>query len=186
MEYCKHKNNFCYICGHFVAERNARMRSEDRVVWYRTCYEDEWLDETFTPSVVCSACCHQLKICFENDEKKPKYRSPMIWYNPGEHDQNSCYFCVHTEKGANTKKSKNLVYECTPYVELPVLHTGSSPVSNPELDQEDDVTAGPSHVNVDVGADAPGTIEHSFFIRFQTIPGIFVTKNYSFSICRFW
>lgn len=151
MEYCKHKNSFCYICGHFVAKQNQRKRSEKFVVWYRTFYDDaEWIDETYAPSVGCVGCYTSLRRCFENEQNQTKYKTPMTWNNPGEHDRNTCYFCKNIISGVNTNKSQHFDYRRTPYVDLPVLHTGISPPMNVALEQiDDDEIAGPSNTGVD-------------------------------------
>lgn len=141
MEYCKHKNSFCYICGHFVAKKNQRKRSEGFVVWYRTFYDEaEWIDETYAPSVGCTACYSSLKRCFQNVVNKTKYKTPMTWNNPGAHNPETCYFCKNIACGVNSVKSGKFDYRATPYVDLPVLHTGFSPPMNVDelLEDEDE------------------------------------------------
>lgn len=100
MEYCKHKNSFCYICGHFIAKKNQRKRSENFVVWYRTFYDEaEWIDESYAPSVGCPACYSSLKRSFQNVANQTKYKTPMTWNNPGEHNSETCYFCKNLACG---------------------------------------------------------------------------------------
>lgn len=107
MEYCKYKDSFCYICGHFITKNNVRKRNEKFVVWYRECYSDaEWIDEIYAPSVGCGSCFMALKRCNENEQKQTKYESPMTWNNPGDHNPNTCYFCMNIRAGLNTLKSK--------------------------------------------------------------------------------
>lgn len=159
MEYCKHKNSFCYICGHFIAKRNQRKRSEMFVVWYRAAYDDaEWIDEIYAPSVGCAACYSSLKRCFHNEQNQPKYRVPMTWNNPGEHNPSTCYFCANIASGVNTIKSQTFDYQHTPYVDLPAIHAGITPPMNVDLEQQDDdedddmdddATAGPYNMDND-------------------------------------
>lgn len=108
MEYCKHRNSFCYMCGHFVTGKNSRKCSETFAVWYREQYgEDEWIDELFPPNVICSACYSSMQRSYQNPQKITKYQSPMKWYFPGDdHVENECYFCKNLAFGINTIKSR--------------------------------------------------------------------------------
>lgn len=143
MEFCKFKNSFCYICGHFVAKQNQRKRSENFVVWYRSFYDEaEWIDEPYAPSVECTACYSSLKRCFQKELNKTKYKTPMTWNNPGEHNPETCYFCKNIACGVNTPKSLTFAYRATPYVDLPVLHTGISPPMNVDEMLHDDMDDG--------------------------------------------
>lgn len=159
MEYCKHKDSFCYICGHFVAKRNKKKRNESFVVMYRACFDDaEWIDEPFAPKVGCPACYFSMKKFTDKTIKNIKYDTPMTWYNPGDHNPDTCYFCVHIKRGINTPKSQNFNYQVTPYVEFPELYTEQdpqqqapqqAPQQQAPQQQVDDEGAGPSHENVD-------------------------------------
>lgn len=138
MEYCKHKDNFCYVCGHFVAKRNIKPRNENLVLWYRAAYDDaEWIDEDYVPSVICPSCYKY----YYSKKIRTKYEFPMTWNNPGEHIRDTCYFCIHLKLGVNTRKP-NFKYRTTPYIDLPVPY--------PEK-RNDDAPAAPSDVNVGAG-----------------------------------
>lgn len=154
---CNHRNSFCYICGHFAAKRNVKKRNEQFVIWLRRYYGDEfeWIDESYTPSVACSACYISMKRCFDDNEKKPKYKNPMKWYDPGAHDSNTCYFCINTQSRVNTPRSQNYEYKASPYVEMPVLHTSASPPLNVGFQQPDEPIDFGMDEDVEMNFDAP-------------------------------
>lgn len=127
MDFCKEKDSFCYICGHFVVKRNKRKRNDKFVELYRNYYEMEWIDELYTPNIGCSACYTSLVRWSENRNKKPKYKHPVMWFNPGEHDESECYFCVNKTTEAINKKK---VYNGTLHAHLPVEHRIDSPPTN--------------------------------------------------------
>lgn len=56
----------------------------------------------------------------------------MMWFNPGTHNEENCYFCVHNKKGINVAKGKKIEYIATDYVALPVSHRADSPFTNAE------------------------------------------------------
>lgn len=147
--YCKHKDSFCFLCGHFVASRNIKKRSENFVIYIRTYYgeEMEWIDEPYIPTIGCTACYSSMKRCFENNQHKPKYKVPMKWNNPGDHDDGTCYFCTNTKHHLSTKKGRKIEYTPTPYVELPELHTSSSPPLNVIYEQPNE----PGDFDMDTG-----------------------------------
>lgn len=156
---CVHRNSFCFICGHFVAARNIKKRSEKFLIWLRRYYGDEfeWIDEPYVPNVGCTGCYSSMQRCFENSEKKPKYKVPMKWYDPGQHDADSCYFCMNTKHRINTPKGTLTDYEASPYTELPKPHTDTTPPLNfglgdqPIVDEEGPMDLELGDVDMNVG-----------------------------------
>lgn len=161
---CKHRNSFCFICGHFVAKRNCKKRSEKFLVWLRAYYGDEmdWIDENHVPSVSCASCYSSLDRWFKDKEKDFKYEHPMKWYDPGDHDPEMCYFCTNVKRHVNQRKSRSVEYRSTPYVDLPVLRNIAQPLHvdhvqpNVDMDIDVDIDAGiPVDAGMLVDADIP-------------------------------
>lgn len=100
----------------------------------------EWINEEYAPNIGCSTCYKALYDWSKDKNKRPKYKLPMMWINPGAHNEENCYFCVNKKKGINVAKRKALDYVATDYVALPVIHRADSPVVNADdwYDQIDD------------------------------------------------
>lgn len=131
MEFCKHRNSFCYMCGHFVTGKNRKKCNEQFAVWYREQYgDDDWVDEPFAPNVVCSACYSSMQRSYRNPQNMPKYQSPMKWYFPGDHEESDCYFCKNFSFGINTIKSRKFTYQTASNVMLPELRGDNPPPSS--------------------------------------------------------
>lgn len=137
MSFCEKLEHFCFICGQFTAKRNKRSKTDNFKVWFRSYYEREWIDEYYAPQFGCSSCytglyrwSKQKKDQPNMSALKPKYKEPMTWINPGNHDRIECYSCVNYVLGLNTLKKRSIPYTATINTALPVLHNKESPPLN--------------------------------------------------------
>lgn len=77
----------------------------------------------------------------------------MTWYNPGDHYENTCYFCTHMHLRPSSKK--HIQYQRTPHIELSELnvndasHVYDEPANDP-IEAEND----PIDFDVDMNVDA--------------------------------
>lgn len=149
MDFCKGKDDFCNICGHFVVDRNKRKRNDKFSVLYRTYYEMEWINEPYTPNIGSSACYTSLVRWSKDSNKKPKYKHPVMWFNPGNHDENECFFVLTKLLKESIKKN----YEATLYAHLPVLHHIESPPANVYEDNTEQLE---HDMDIDVNVDVDG------------------------------
>lgn len=164
MSFCDKQQYFCFMCGLYTAKKNKRSKSEKFKLLFRSYYEIEWIDEDYVPQFGCSKCYTSLCRWSENKSDqanelafKPKYKEPMTWMNPGEHDANECYFCVNLVNGINSSKKDKIQYIATTNTLLPVEHNKISPplnaFENPEQQPNDEL-----FMDIDL-QDMPSTIE---------------------------
>lgn len=127
MNYCDKRDQFCFLCGKFTADKMAKKKNGAFQGWLDGYYEMFWSNEAHVPQIVCSSC--YLSVSRWNDRKhpKPKYKFPIGWLNPGEHNEAECYFCVNTVRGANTAKRSLMEYKSTRNTVLPIEHNMHSP-----------------------------------------------------------
>lgn len=159
MEFCKNHTHFCFICGHFAAKKNQKKKNNKIAELYREYYDREWIDDNYVPQSCCSNC--HLSLCEWSAQKrkkdgsiiKPKYKEPMTWISPGEHDQNECYFCVNFDQGLTTTKKESKTYKATIITILPVKHGDASPpLKMPVNREQQDVADDAMDVDFDVAS----------------------------------
>lgn len=132
MVFCSKINNFCFICGKLVCG-NSRAKCGIFQSLCKAYYKDkEWNDDIYVPNVGCSSCYKSLKNWSTQESDKepkinPKYKEPMIWFNPGGHKPEECYFCVNFVPGTNVSKRASVKYIATINTILPVEHNKQSP-----------------------------------------------------------
>lgn len=51
-----------------------------------------------------------------------EFKIPMLWLNPGEHNEQNCYFCVNKVTASHASQRKSFTYVSTDYTELPKPH----------------------------------------------------------------
>lgn len=185
MFHCVHKDTFCFICGHFTSQKNKRSKSEKFQLFYRSYYESEWVDEEYAPKIGCSFCFKNLGEWYGKKIEKPKYKVPMFWFNPGEHNAQNCYFCLNFVLGTNTPKKGSLQYVPTQYAVLPIEHNENSPalnvIENPiaQFDPADDA------MEVDDATEQPSTSSASYVPpRQENTAPILVTQAKLNNWCR--
>lgn len=96
MENCK--INFCYVCGHYLSPKVSRTcsLSENIQKIYRIYFNLEvFLNKTWAPDRLCKGCYTALDDWSNHKRKKMNFGVPMIWADPGEHDNSKCYGCVN-------------------------------------------------------------------------------------------
>lgn len=125
MVFCNKSNQFCFICGQYTTERLLRLKSEKFVAWYEKYYKSEWGSEEYVPQIGCSSCYSSLSRWKGRKHPKPKYKIPMTWFNPGEHKEDNCYFCINFYPGI--KRTLARQYLGTDNAILPVQHNNDSP-----------------------------------------------------------
>lgn len=189
MVFCINKEHFCFICGHFTPQKNKRAKSEKFKLFFRSYYESEWIDEEYAPQSGCSWCFKSLGDWYGEKTVKPKYKVPMFWFNPGEHDQQNCYFCLNYVSGTNTRKKSVLQYVSTQFAMLPILHSEDSPplnvMENPQqFNPDDDAMDIDNTTESNIPSiDQPSSSSYVPPIQVNTAP-ILVTPGYLNNMCR--
>lgn len=141
---CTRKDWFCFVCGHYVLNRNKRNFTDDFEKAYRLYFDIDvgaMKGKPWMPAKVCARC-HHLLIGWLNSSKciskrNPlKYTKPMIWNIQEKHDPRNCYFCVNETFGFSTKTMHSIVYKVVPSVEQAQIRQPNESFSAP-LDSED-------------------------------------------------
>lgn len=112
MVFCSKIKHFCEI----LHDKIKRGKSDKLKLMYEEYYKSQdrkWSDDEFIPQSSCSNCLASFNNWFaQNAEtrtlgaaQKPKFKEPMTWFNPGNHDEEQCYFCVNFVKGTNSPKN---------------------------------------------------------------------------------
>lgn len=134
-DYCEKRNLFCFICGEFTPSRCIRKRNAKLTYVFCKYYEDQgrvWGDENYVPQICCSACSQSFQKWKNQSinqipKYKPRFKEPMTWMNPGNHDPEECYFCVNFVSGTNSPKKGAMQYVETINTVVPVKHNKQSP-----------------------------------------------------------
>lgn len=120
---CKHRNWFCFICGRYELERNRKGISNALEEAYRLYFGkdmEEIRNKPWSPDKICATCSVNLHSWSIGNKSYIKFKVPMIWMDPGEHNSENCYFCVNKTYGYSSKLLKKIDYNGVPSVELPV------------------------------------------------------------------
>lgn len=121
---CKQSNWFCFICGHYELQRNRKGFSEELQEAYRLYFgkDAEVLKNMrWTPDFICATCSVGLHSWLNGNQHYLKYKDPIIWMDPGEHNPENCYFCVNKTVGFSSKNLRKMNYVGVPSVEMPVV-----------------------------------------------------------------
>lgn len=144
--FCNKRDLFCFICGKFTSLKNKRGRTDLFASLYSAYYEMEWIEENYVPKVGCSACFSSLSRWSKKIREKPKYKVPVTWCNPGQHNEQECYFCVNVFASKLTSIKKDTIeYIGTQHTMLPIAHNTDSPPLN-HLDEME-------HMSIDMEMD---------------------------------
>lgn len=85
----------------------------------------------------------------------------MLWINPGEHEDDDCYFCVNQIRGTKSCDRNKVRYVETPYTHLPVAHSSESPPLN-VCEQDTQQSADPMDVDFDMSTELDQPSASSF------------------------
>lgn len=139
MVFCSNLQHFCFICGEIIHDSIKRGKSDKFKTMYEEYYESQerkWSDDEFVPQSGCSNCLASFSNWYgQNAETrqlgtswKPRFKEPMTWFNPGNHDEEQCYCCVNYVKGATTPAKRHKIkYVATINTVLPTKHNKASP-----------------------------------------------------------
>lgn len=113
MMICDKINKFCFVCGEQFAQTKFVNITSTLCAIYLNLFGGYVLKEPYAPPKCCKSCESRL-------HKQIKWLSaPMLWEDPGEHDGNTCYFCVNHRAGMLPKIS-TFTYTETPFAARPV------------------------------------------------------------------
>lgn len=185
MSYCTKRDQFCFICGKFTVERNVRARNTLQEL-YLQCYNSHWIDDAYAPQIGCTSCYTSLKRKIDKKHDKPKYKFPMTWFDPGEHNEADCYFCVNTVRGINSAKRSSMEYLPTQYAILPIEHTKESPVIESTVEQPHQQSTSDEAMDVDaatIDIQEPSTSEYVPSGDVHTAP-VLITQAQLNNMCR--
>lgn len=116
-------NHFCYICGHFVFKANRRPLSEMIQQLYSYYYGlSFYANVPWAPNIGCKNCCNALLLWYREKREKMTYKTPMIWSDPGQHNNANCYVCTNTVRALNQRTSSTFLYTAVPSAQLPTYY----------------------------------------------------------------
>lgn len=144
MEGCKGNiNNFCYVCGEFTPlneQNRGKISTEFKNAYLMYYLRNLEVNVNWAPDRVCKTCYGTLLQWMKRERKSMHYGKPMIWTDPGVHNQENCYACANTVPGMNKVKAKSHKYKGVPSAERPVTHTDGNIPIPPYPDQSEQTT----------------------------------------------
>lgn len=122
MSSCASKiNEFCYVCGKFTIPLLRKVISTEVEDIYNFYFGlSVYKHVNWAPDKFCNVCYNALRAWFAEKRKKMPFKVPVIWSDPGEHDQSNCYVCQNDVFGLNRNKRNAFVYSSVPSAVLPL------------------------------------------------------------------
>lgn len=156
---CKHKNDFCFICGRAIELKSKYydMRHQEMLqTYFRKYFKREFVgDLWFAPDYSCGSCARKLYGWAKHEPRqKFNFKIPMTWREPPFHDANACFFC-------NTKRTylhhSKIEYQYSDYTVPPMPRAEyENPPVYDEKEGDDinqmDIDLEQNDPDVDVGA----------------------------------
>lgn len=142
-------NNFCNVCGHFIpsdkyvpAKRKGAI-SEEFIATYEAYFNQPLIHNvTWAPNAVCIICYNALLKWKKKERKSLPFGNPMIWTDPGLHDEENCYACANSVSRLNAKKAQMREYVGVRSVQLPIPHSENIPIQKPPSPDRETVETG--------------------------------------------
>lgn len=131
---CSRRHWFCFICGHYELLRNRKGITESLEESYRLYFGkdiEQMKNKPWVPDKICATCSVGLHSWSNGDKSYLRYKIPMVWMDPGEHNPQNCYFCVNETFGYSSKNLRKIDYKGVPSVEMPVIRERDEEVPPP-------------------------------------------------------
>lgn len=144
---CHRRDWFCFVCGEYTLVRNRKHRNAKSDESYRAYFEMEWIEEEWTPRTICTVCYNNL---IEQKGKAMSFSIPMRWYDPGNHVEQNCYFCVNRSFGHSSGTRHTIKYVATPFSRLPIAHSDERPIPEPLTDRTCEMENVASDIEMDI------------------------------------
>lgn len=123
-------NSYCYVCGQYTipAKRmNITQAVEHNYSFYFT---KVILRRPWAPNICCLKCYSNLENWISGKIKQLPFGVPMVWSDPGNHDQYNCYVCANDARGQNRFRLRSFCYQSVASGLLPKPHSIDVPIPN--------------------------------------------------------
>lgn len=161
---CKHKNWFCFVCGHFTPQSNRRNIGETVETAYLFFFGKQFESQRWIPEIICTTCESRLCTWLKGGDRYPKYSEPMTWFPVNQHVEENCYFCRNFKPGRNAKYYTE--YEQVNSVILPIDREQGVPPPIPPQAVPEGVDFNPISrtATVDTGPSNVPSTSHSEYV----------------------